>query len=135
MMFTECQTCKLVLNVQSQETSNPLFVRPEWFAGFPCVRTSCHGLAIRVRPQKGTTISAEDYYRALHGLAYNTETVASVDRVTKLLLHRKVVRIDSQSVGHPERTIIHKLVLEGGVVLNFASSNFGACVYSIEGFT
>ncbi len=112
-----------------------LFDRTEWKEGFPCSFPMCSGRLIKVEDSwdksdvasEPIPLSAQLFYRRVSGLGE-----APRDKVTSLLLSKKIVGVSAEPVGDPERTIIEYLVFADGTKMHFANSRLGACVHKLE---
>jgi hypothetical protein len=77
-------------------------------------------------------IPVRNFFRAVHGFGKGDVAPASYSKVRDLLLSKKIVVVDGDPVGQPERTLVRRLILEDGTQLHFDSSSHGACCYYIE---
>jgi hypothetical protein len=105
--------------------------------GFQCITPMCRGRLIGTVPHSHsgvyfTEISLQDFYRATKGFGLSGAAPASLKKSTKLLLEKRIVAVEGEPIGTPERTIIRCLILEDGTRLHFDTSSKGACLYYIE---
>jgi hypothetical protein len=110
-----------------------LFDRPEWNEGFPCPVPMCGGRMMKADPSAfraqvpSIVMKAPEFYRRISG-----QGEAAYIRVHNLLLTKRIVAVDGEPVGEPERTVIKCLTLEDGTKLHFGISRYGACAYKLE---
>lgn len=107
---------------------------PDWKSGYPCITPLCRGRLQGTAPQSHSIRFKEvpllDFYRAVKG--FGLCNAANLKKTTKLLTEKRIVAVEGESIGTPERTIIRCLVLEDGTRLHFDASSKGACLYYIE---
>ena len=106
-------------------------------SGVPCITPLCRGRLQNTVPQSHAgvrfeVVSLHDFYRAFKGFGISSTAPASLERATKLLLGRRVVAVEGEPIGAPERSIIHCMTLDDGTRLHFDTSAKGACLYYIE---
>jgi hypothetical protein len=116
----------------------------DWSQTYPCVTPLCRGrlklvdheFYARLRRaelvKRTEKVKLEDFYRAVHGFGPVTGDAAPVDLVTELLLTKKIVEVQANPIGQPQRTILRQLVLEDGTRLHFSRSTRGACLHYVE---
>lgn len=96
------------------------------------------GRAVMERPEQFqlTTMTPEEFYRAIRGMGMPGEYGASPDLVVDLFRVCKVVAIDIEPVGDPTKTLVHSIKLrtpDGELFrLHLGPSTHGAVVYRIE---
>lgn len=105
---------------------------------FPCITSGCTG---RLRAMKAssklpgfklTEVPLRSFYRAINGFGLAKGDPASAKRFVELLKTKKIVDVNVQPVGQPERVIVKQIILEDGTRLHFEASARGACCYFIE---
>jgi len=105
---------------------------------FPCITPLCSGRLEKLKSgpissnSHSVSIPIKNFYRAINGFGTGLGEPATLERITKLLTTKKIVKVAGEEVGQPERVIIDMLVLEDGTRMHFASSTKGACLYYIE---
>jgi len=137
MIVAHCSACNKAYRVIGRpDDLHSLFSLPEWEVSFPCPTSLCGGRALRVPIEtlplltpacEGVEVSAKDFYRAING-----QGSAPVAAIRKLLLGGQIVDMEADSIGDPERTIIHNLTFSDGTKVHFGISRMGACAYKIE---
>ena len=133
MRLYGCNTCHQTYQVGGdvQEIQNLLTED-----NYPCITAGCPGrlsvvgLHYYSRSCQETPLST--FYRAIYGFGSAKGEAASLARFVRLLKTKRIVSIDAEPVGQPERVIVRKLVLEDGTRLHFEASSKGACCYYIE---
>lgn len=103
---------------------------------FECITPLCTGRLVEVSGAPvGFTIKelpARAFYRAIHGFGAGAGDPAAHKDFVELIKNGKVVAVDADPVGQPERVILRQLVFEDGTRMHFDSSSRGACCYYIE---
>lgn len=125
-----CPLCKKVFHVTGRASDvRRLLGRPEWKESVPCPTDLCGGRAIRGHTgcPEYVEVRLEDFYRWIQG-----QGSAPEKRVRELLACCRIVDVDVEAVGSPERTIVHCLTFADGTKLHFGISRFGACAHRIE---
>lgn len=133
MMWFFCNSCGKGYNVcgDPQEVSHLLFDSRK---GYSCITPMCHGRLAGTVPQSHSVrfkeVHVSAFYRAVKG--FGASATASLAKATRALLEKRVVAVEGEPIGTPERAIIRCLVLEDGTRLHFDTSSRGACLYHIE---
>lgn len=133
MFVTRCQSCGTVVAVPLVPPNSLL---TSYKGDFPCIDMNCDGHAeivdekalVTAEKEKIATLAADIYYRLL----MEPKTNASFQKVASLLCTKRVISVDGTESNDGQRTIIHALKLEDGIVLRFAISSHGACVWRVE---
>ena len=137
MRILICHICRCAYQVGGDvEEIKRLLDLPEWQASIPCITPLCQGRMVKVpNTPMGylpTEIPVHNFYRAALGFGTGSGAPASLEKVREALTSQRVVEVQADAAGQPERTIIRQLVLEDGTRLHFDASSKGACVYYIE---
>lgn len=126
--------CKSTVIVEIKDVAEEsLFNRPQWEKGFPCPFPLCGGrllkdtVAFRNSDRPPVHVSALEFYRRVCG-----QGEASFEVVTKILTTKRIVWVDGEAIGEPERSLIKSLTFEDGTKLHFGTSRHGACAYKLE---
>lgn len=130
-MIFRCSVCEVAYHVIGPiEQLNALVTQ----SGYPCFVSSCPGYLQRQTSglRRAIAIDVSAFFRAVNGFGFAAGSPASLESVEKLLLEKRVIQVFARDVGDPERTIIDRLVLDGGIKLHFAASAKGACIYYVE---
>lgn len=131
MNLFACQTCHRTYQVGGNLEEIQALLTEE---NYPCITPLCAGRLSRVMGIASTCFEVPfpSFYRAINGFGLSTGHAASLARFVALLKTKKIVSIDAEPTGQPERVILRKLVLDDGTRLHFETSSKGACCYFIE---
>ena len=109
-----------------------LLDQPEWRQSFPCITSLCGGrlqrmapddlIAVRVKKYAVEEIALRGFYRAIHGFGVGGGAPASLAKAREILLTKRIVDLQAESVGQPERVILRQLIMEDGTRLHFDMS-------------
>jgi hypothetical protein len=135
LITTECQICGLQVCIIGKFEDFKLLDSPQWATGFPCIKPSCSGTAIKIPmalAKNPLEMPIGSYFKALYGLGFGKMIGAEPELVQSLFCNKKISSVDLFPIGQPTRSLIRSLTFEDGTILHFASSNEGACIYLVE---
>jgi len=138
VIYLFCEKCQLCLRVSpgSAGELDTLFGGEETY---PCPRPKCTG-TVEVVPLLQFSaasrldiidVTPHEAHAAINGLGMPGEKECSAAAVSKLLVDKRVVRVNAVQIRGSHRCVLNMLELEDGTCVYIGSSAYGATVYRV----
>jgi hypothetical protein len=144
VIIIACQECASAVRIVGENDELNMLLgegNAEWYPdNYPCPTATCKGKAelmdgIESAALRLLTIydlNPQEAFAAFHGLGLPSERDCGPTAVKEALLNNRIKDVDVRLIRGSNRSVVHRLTLENGMILYLGSSPFGATVYRIS---